>query len=625
MPLHITCPSCGHAADVPDEHAGLPVFCPRCHAEYAIPGPAADRAHSVAICPECASAYRVPTAELAYSLVCMTCYTRFKPAGPRPEPAPADLLQQPCPSCRAPRLLSRSLIGRVVGCGSCKALFVVRPPGVEVPAPTTWPLVLALGLSMLGAGVATSLAFTAVGAALFLVGLAGWIAQLLPGRGHVLEPLARRPAPIRPAPGTVATIAADQPGYRFYLPQKVHPISAGVKGGAVGGLVMPIPALIYGLVSGHGLWWPVNLLAAMVLSTPDTATRQQLEAFSLSALVVGVVIHATMSLSFGLIYGVVLPMLPSLRGLGPLFWGGVLMPLLWTSLCYALMGVTNPVLAEHVDWAWFLLSQLVYGLAMSFVVYSTEKVHAAPPPRLPSAAVALLLALLTAGCDLPGKPQPGDRFQRPEAVLSFHDLYATHCAGCHGAGGQFGAGPPLNDELFRALVPTAEVEAVIRHGRHGTLMPAFAKAHGGALTEVQVQVLVHEIKGIAYRIDAAKVIADPNGTKPAWGVPAPAPQAPPYLAGKEPGDWRAGLAVFRTACAGCHGPDGKGEKRLNDPAFLALNSDQVLRRYIITGRPDLKMPSYREPADRGANFQPLTARQVADLTALLARWRMSNK
>ena len=40
-----------------------------------------------------------------------------------------------------------------------------------------------------------------------------------------------------------------------------------------------------------------------------------------------------------------------------------------------------------------------------------------------------------------------------------------------------------------------------------------------------------------------------------------------------------------------------GEKRIgaiNDPAFLALISDQALRRYAITGRPDLGMPDYAD-------------------------------
>ena len=40
---------------------------------------------------------------------------------------------------------------------------------------------------------------------------------------------------------------------------------------------------------------------------------------------------------------------------------------------------------------------------------------------------------------------------------------------------------------------------------------------------------------------------------------------------------------------------------MNEPDFLALVSDQALRRIIITGRPDLGMPNYRRgrwPASR---------------------------
>ena len=58
--------------------------------------------------------------------------------------------------------------------------------------------------------------------------------------------------------------------------------------------------------------------------------------------------------------------------------GGVLMPLLWTGLCHGFMGIINPLLQEHVNWPWFIASQVVYGLAMSVVVIRTEKVPAAP-------------------------------------------------------------------------------------------------------------------------------------------------------------------------------------------------------------------------------------------------------
>lgn len=252
--------------------------------------------------------------------------------------------------------------------------------GVAMPEATAWPFVLSLGVTLLAAGIATHWVLSLVGLILFVIALAGWVSQLLPGRGHVHETLAspdQRPRPIAGRPGTVAQLRPGMPGFRFRLPEKIHPISAGVKGGIVGGLVMPIPALAYGLLSRHGLWFPINLLSGMMLPSADDLTVAQLEAFNLTALLLGCVIHACLSVGIGLLYGVLLPTLPSGR-VGPLFWGGVIMPLLWTGICYGLMGIVNPVLQEHVDWFWFLLSQLVFGVAAAIVVIRSEQIAVAP-------------------------------------------------------------------------------------------------------------------------------------------------------------------------------------------------------------------------------------------------------
>jgi cytochrome c oxidase cbb3-type subunit 3 len=214
--------------------------------------------------------------------------------------------------------------------------------------------------------------------------------------------------------------------------------------------------------------------------------------------------------------------------------------------------------------------------------------------------------------------------------VQFHLLYARNCAGCHGADGQRGPAPPLNDSLFRALVPAAELEKVLQTGRHGTPMPPFARSGGGMLTDIQVQVLVHEIKGIPYRIDdGQKLVADPKGIQPRWGVPPPAPaSAPPYLLPEASGNEAQGARLFTQACASCHGEQGVGinvggrqRNRINHPAFLSLVSNQALRRIMITGRHDLNMPSYAESQGRGKDFAPLTSADLADLNALLASWR----
>lgn len=227
--------------------------------------------------------------------------------------------------------------------------------------------------------------------------------------------------------------------------------------------------------------------------------------------------------------------------------------------------------------------------------------------RLPLVAV-----LLAAGCTPPGKPTPAGP-DRPGEVTDFRTLFSTNCAGCHGADGRLGPGPPLNDPLFLRIVPDAVLLEVITNGRAGTPMPAFAHSKGGPLTAQQV-----------------KIIAE--GLKPAWAK-SDAFGDPPGYALAPGGDAARGAAVFARACAGCHGDRGQGggsvEGRpvgaINDPAFLALCSDQVLRRYVITGRPDLGMPDYAGTAGRLADFKPLNDRDVADLSALLASWRTPAK
>ncbi len=69
---------------------------------------------------------------------------------------------------------------------------------IEMPRPTAWPLVVAVGLAFALAGLALSYAMLLVGAAILLVGLVGWIAQLLPGAATFTRN--RSPSPSVPNP-----------------------------------------------------------------------------------------------------------------------------------------------------------------------------------------------------------------------------------------------------------------------------------------------------------------------------------------------------------------------------------------------------------------------------------------
>jgi mono/diheme cytochrome c family protein len=224
--------------------------------------------------------------------------------------------------------------------------------------------------------------------------------------------------------------------------------------------------------------------------------------------------------------------------------------------------------------------------------------------------------ILAAGCEPPGKPDPANRPVTPDKILDFDQLYAANCAGCHGATGELGPAPPLNDALFVAIVPDDELWRVIRDGRAGTPMPPFSHENGGALTEAQVKVLAEGIKA-HWKSDA-----DLEETPPAYAL-AKGEGAP-----TTPGSRERWAEVYQRACRGCHGPNGAGGERngtvggaINVPAFLALVSDQALRRIIITGRPDLGMPTYAQQDGRPSDFQPLTTAEIDDLVALLAHWR----
>lgn len=263
-----------------------------------------------------------------------------------------------------------------------------KPDPIEMPQPTAAPVILAVGIVLMGAGFALGLVMSAVGGVVFIAGLAAWISHLQPGRGHFHEERVERerwPQPITAVPGTVEQMQAGRPGYRMRLPLTVHPVSAGIKGGILGGSVMPIPALLWGLTSGHGILFPINLLAGMVAVGVDAMPVAELEQFHLSLLLVGIVIHIVMSLVLGLIYGVILPAFPDIRG-GPMVWGGVLMPLLWTGVCYGLMGIVNPLLKKEVDWPWFIASQIVFGIVAASVVVRSEKIAVRPAGTGPETA-----------------------------------------------------------------------------------------------------------------------------------------------------------------------------------------------------------------------------------------------
>src|SRR5207244_11633005 len=121
------------------------------------------------------------------------------------------------------------------------------PETIVMPAPTVWPLVTALGITLACAGLVTHMAVSVVGLMLFLRGLIGWWRDVLPVEKHEAVPVPppeRRAAPVPTRLPTLARLAPGEGGHRVGIPAQIHPYSRGINGRVVCVAEMPILALV---------------------------------------------------------------------------------------------------------------------------------------------------------------------------------------------------------------------------------------------------------------------------------------------------------------------------------------------------------------------------------------------
>jgi len=245
------------------------------------------------------------------------------------------------------------------------------PASIKLPAPTAWPFVLAFGLALVFAGLLTSASVSALGAALSVVGSVGWFLQVLPHEQHeTVRPVAEV-ARIVTERRAVARLEIVPEMHRARIPIEIYPISAGVKGGLAGSVAMAVLAALYGVVAHGSIWYPINLLAAVVYAQPFELSMQQLTSFHAPLLLVATLLHLVTSLLVGLLYGVMLPMFPR----RPIFLGGFIAPILWTGLLHSILGIVNPLLNQRIDWTWFVISQIGFGVVAGLVVVQQERVQ----------------------------------------------------------------------------------------------------------------------------------------------------------------------------------------------------------------------------------------------------------
>src|SRR5215475_9963856 len=249
------------------------------------------------------------------------------------------------------------------------------PDHISLPAPTAWPFVTAFGLTLLAAGLVTQPVISAIGLVLALRGAVGWFRDVLPVEQQELvrvRPLEQRARPITPIPRAVQQLRPGVAGHRVRIPAEIHPYSSGMKGGIVGGIAMAIVACLYGVIAHRSIWYPINLLAAAAMPSLAQADLAQLTAFNGTAFIVALISHGILSILVGLLFAVLLPMLPSRRAA---FWGSLISPLLWSALIWATLRLINPALNTRIDWIWFIASQIAFGMTTGYVVHHSKMVE----------------------------------------------------------------------------------------------------------------------------------------------------------------------------------------------------------------------------------------------------------
>jgi hypothetical protein len=262
------------------------------------------------------------------------------------------------------------------------------PSEIEVPASTAWPIVLAFGFVLMFAGLLTSASVSALGLVLSVAGCVGWFREIFPHEHEETVPVEFEEYLVATKRRVVERVPIAPELLRAWLPLKTYPISAGVKGGIAGAVAMAVLACAFGVIKAGSIWYPINLLAATVYSQSLLLSPAQLNSFHAESFAIAVLLHGIGSIFVGLLYGAMLPMF-SRR---PIVLGGLIAPVLWSGLLYSIIELLNPLLARHINWFWFIASQIAFGVVAGLVVMRQHRVST--HENLPF--------LLRAGIEAPG-------------------------------------------------------------------------------------------------------------------------------------------------------------------------------------------------------------------------------
>ncbi len=181
------------------------------------------------------------------------------------------------------------------------------------------------------------------------------------------------------------------------------------------------------------------------------------------------------------------------------------------------------------------------------------------PLNRPIASAAMILivagmALLTILAVLSTPPQAEGVVigsSKAEQVQAGTDLFAEHCAECHGAAGEGAELPkspgqftaPLNSDDFLATHRDDTTSLIIAYGQPGEGMPAFGATYGGQLSDQQIRAIVAFI--VSWSEPEVETPADAAGLAELAKI-----ENPSFAKDVKP--------ILDKACMSCHGKRVKG-------------------------------------------------------------------
>jgi hypothetical protein len=245
------------------------------------------------------------------------------------------------------------------------------PREIELPAPTAWPVILAFGFTLMFAGLLTSVSVTVLGVVLSIAGSVGWFREVFPHEHEEVVAVVPEELSISTERRVVERVPLAEDQARAWLPIETYPLSAGVKGGIAGSIAMAVLACAYGLIKFGSIWYPINLLSGGISDVALSWSPAEMNSFHAVTFGLAVLLHGSVSLLVGLLYGAMLPMFAR----RPIVLGGLIAPVLWSGLLYSILDILDPLLQKRIDWYWFVASQVAFGVVAGLVVLRQARVR----------------------------------------------------------------------------------------------------------------------------------------------------------------------------------------------------------------------------------------------------------